>query len=101
MNEGIRYNYNTEKPLLKNDNNCQSYKTLENQYIDNKKLKNSTDENQFSNNTNDLDSLRNENYLIEQKKPINIRKPIPGAPHKQNKNRINLSKGKFPNYSCR
>ena len=100
MNELKQNQYNSEKTLLlKNNNNCQSYKTLENQYINNKTLKNSIIDVKVSDSLNSIDSLRNENFHIDQKKSLNIRKPIPAAPGgNKNKNKI-PSKGKFPNYS--
>jgi hypothetical protein len=99
-----RNNQNSEKNLLlKNSSFCQSYKSLESQYIKNKTLTNYTNDNKFSDtlNKNILDSLRNENFLLEQKQKnsINFRMPIPAAPNKNSKTKYTLSKGKFPNYS--
>jgi hypothetical protein len=100
----IRNNQKTDKNLLlKNSSFCQSYKTLENQYINNKTLINYAKDNKFSDNINKntLESLRNENFSIEkkQKNSISIKMPIPACPSKNSKNKLAGSKGKFPNYS--
>lgn len=104
MNEKILKNLHikntTEKAfLVKNNNNCHSYKTLENHYLINKTLKTSNNHIKFSDSINSIDSLRNENFSIEQKKSLNIKKPIPPGPNSKIKNKIILGKGKFPNYS--